>query len=32
MEQGLTPEILENISLMIKEKAGIGKKKAEPIT
>jgi len=31
MEQGLTPEILSNISLMIKEKAGIGKKKAENI-
>ncbi len=32
MEQGLTSEILESVSLIIKEKAGIGKKKAEPIT
>tara|TARA_R110002153_G_scaffold262139_2_gene422868 strand:- start:2170 stop:2427 length:258 start_codon:yes stop_codon:yes gene_type:complete len=31
MEQGLTTEILENISLLIKERAGIGKKKAEAI-
>mgnify|MGYP003640918556 FL=1 len=31
MEQGLTTEILKNVSSAIKEKAGIGKKKAESI-
>ncbi len=31
IEQGLTPEMLESISSMIKEKAGIGLKKADKI-
>jgi len=31
IEQGLTTELLENISSMIKEKAGIGKKKSNSI-
>ncbi|MHA2403744.1 MAG: hypothetical protein ACXADH_12185 [Candidatus Kariarchaeaceae archaeon] len=31
MEQGLTPEMLDIISSLIRKKAGIGEKKAEPI-
>lgn len=31
IEQGLTTELLENISSMIKEKAGIGKKKSNEV-
>lgn len=31
IEQGLTTELLENISSMIKEKAGIGKKKSNSV-
>jgi hypothetical protein len=31
VEQGLTPEMLDVVSSLIRKKAGIGKKKAEPI-
>lgn len=31
LEQGLTPKMLEAISSIIRKKAGIGEKKAEPI-
>jgi len=31
-QQGLTPEILDIIASLIRKKAGIGEKKAEPIT
>jgi hypothetical protein len=32
LEQGLTPEMLDIISSLIRKKAGIGEQKAEPIT
>jgi hypothetical protein len=31
VEQGLTPELLDIVATLIRKKAGIGEKKAEPI-